>query len=80
MRKNVQILICDRCGKSVMLKEKLLNPNTTQPIYESRPDGWISVCDERNPYVKDGLFKELCPNCAKSYNIMIENFLKPKGY
>lgn len=37
MRKNVQILICDRCGKSVMLKEKLLNPNTTQPIYESRP-------------------------------------------
>ena len=78
MRKNVQILICDRCGKSVMLKEKLLNPNTTQPIYESRPDGWISICDERNPYAKDNLFKELCPDCAKSYNNMIESFWAPK--
>lgn len=80
MRKNVQILSCDRCGKSVMLKEKLINPNTTQPIYESRPDDWISVYDGRNPYAKDNLFKELCPDCAKSYNIMIENFWKPKGY
>ena len=78
MRKNVQILICDRCGKSVMLKEKLLNPNTLHPIYESRPDGWISVCDERNPYAKDNLFKELCPDCAKSYNNMIESFWEPK--
>ena len=71
MRKNVQILSCDRCGKSVMLKEKLINPT----IYESRPDGWISVYDGRNPYAKDVLFKELCPNCAKSYNNMIESFL-----
>ena len=78
MRKNVQILICDRCGKSVMLKEKLKNPNTTQPIYEPRPDGWISVCDGRNPYAKDNLFKELCPDCAKSYNNMIESFWAPK--
>ena len=78
MRKNVQILICDRCGKSVMLKEKLLNPNTLHPIYESRPDGWISVRDERNPYAKDDLFKELCPDCAKSYNNMIESFWTPK--
>ena len=78
MRKNVQILSCDRCGKSVMLKEKLLNPNPTQPIYESRPDGWISICDERNPYAKDNLFKELCPDCAKSYNNMIESFWAPK--
>lgn len=78
MRKNVQILICDRCGKSVMLKEKLLNPNTLHPIYESRPDGWISICDERNPYAKDDLFKELCPDCAKSYNNMIKSFWTPK--
>lgn len=78
MRKNVQILICDRCGKSVMLKEKLINPNTLHPIYESRPDGWISICDERNPYAKDNLFKELCPDCAKSYNDMIESFWTPK--
>ena len=77
MRKNVQILICDRCGKTVMLKEKLLNPNTLHPIYESRPDGWISVRDERNPYAKDNLFKELCPDCAKSYNNMIESFWTP---
>ena len=78
MRKNVQILICDRCGKTVMLKEKLLNPNTLHPIYESRPDGWISVRDEKNPYAKDNLFKELCPDCAKSYNDMIESFWTPK--
>lgn len=78
MRKNVQILICDRCGKSVMLKEKLINPTTTQSIYESRPDGWISVRDERNPYAKDDLFKELCPDCAKSYNNIIESFWTPK--
>lgn len=78
MRKNVQILICDRCGKSVMLKEKLLNPNTLHPIYESRPDGWISICDERNPYAKDNLFKELCPDCAKSYNDIIESFWSHK--
>lgn len=78
MRKNVQILSCDRCGKSVMLKEKLLNPNAVQPIYESRPDGWIIVRDERNPYAKDDLFKEICPNCAKSYNNMIESFWESK--
>ena len=78
MRKNVQILICDRCGKSVMLKEKLLNPNAVQHIYESKPDGWISACDERNPYAKDALFKDLCPDCAKSYNNMIESFWTPK--
>ena len=75
MRKNVQILSCDRCGKSVMLKERLINPT----IYESRPDGWISVCDERNSYAKDGLFKELCPDCAKSYNNMIESFWDSKN-
>ena len=75
MRKNVQILSCDRCGKSVMLKEKLINPT----IYESRPDGWISVFyDGRNPYAKDSIFKELCPDCAKSYNNMIESFWAPK--
>ena len=78
MRKNVQILVCDRCGKSVVLEEMLVNPNSGQSIYEIRPDGWMSVYDERKSREKDELFKELCPNCAKSYNNIIKSFWESK--
>ena len=78
MRKNIQILICDRCGKSVMLKEALTSMADGKSIYEPRPCGWMTITDTRNPCDTDNLYKEICPDCAKSYNNMIESFWKPK--
>lgn len=78
MRKNVQILVCDRCGKSVMLKEALTSMADRKTIYEPRPCGWMTITDTRNPCDTDNLYKELCPDCAKSYNNMIESFWTPK--
>ena len=78
MRKNVQILSCDRCGKSVMLKETSMSMGDGESIYESRPCGWMTITDTRNPCDTNNLYKEICPDCAKSYNNMIESFWAPK--
>ena len=62
---------CDRCGERIMLKRTgkfdLNGEYTGVEKYEELPDGWRYLCDSD---------KDLCPNCAKDYDRLMEEFYK----
>ena len=67
IEKGYVYIVCDRCGADTYFIPR------TKVIYGSlvtneRPDGWKNVNE-----------LDLCPECAKEYKVMIDNFFKPKN-
>jgi len=58
MRKEGILLICDRCGKAVLL-EKLDDYNN----YEDPPEGWTQT-----------IGSELCDRCSRNLEGVIDKF------
>lgn len=67
-KQNGQVLTCDRCGESVFLRHTGYGERdggyTRWDKFESPPEGW--------DYVHN--IGDLCPNCARAYKQMIEEF------
>lgn len=61
MREKVMRVVCDRCGKEILLKKE--KADTVVDTFEQLPEGWK---------VMDG--NDLCPECADKYMSMIKGF------
>ena len=68
MKKNGQLLTCDRCNASVFLKSTSTTFSGSQWIneFENTPAGWVE-------YTEIG---DLCPACSKEYKQLKLEFLK----
>ena len=58
MRKEGVLLVCDRCGKAVLLEQK-----GEDYTYEPAPEGW-----------SEALGHELCDTCSRNLEGVFEKF------
>ena len=65
MREKRLYVRCDRCGKEISLREVPVTVTSNRKLasYEDLPEGWEHVDN-----------KDFCPDCAKKYHNMMENF------
>lgn len=61
MREKVMRVVCDRCGKEILLKKE--KADTVVDTFEQLPKGWK---------VMDG--NDLCHECSDKYMSMIKGF------
>lgn len=69
MRQEGLLLTCDRCGKQIMLTEKIEHDTdgsfTRNITYSDEPEDWTK---------HEG--KDICDECEKCYSQMMERFYK----